>query len=50
MQSKVNEMIYKCEKNWNEHKVEMKAPPNVIAKPLKEQQELDPCRKFALNM
>ena len=23
---------------------------NVIAKPLKEQQELDPCRKFALNM
>ena len=30
-------------------KVEMKAP-NVIAKPLKEQQELEPCRKFALNM
>ena len=48
MQSNPNEMKYKCEvKNYL--KVRMKAT-NVIAKPLKEQQELELCRKFALNV
>ena len=44
----LNEMKDKCEVKKN-LKLRMKAP-NVIAKPLKEQRELEPCRKFALNV
>ena len=46
--SNLNEMRDKCEVK-KDLKLRMKAT-NVIAKPLKEQRELEPCRKFAWNV